>query len=177
MAHPYAHKNHARLLLAYKQLRDSGGCSWPLVLRGDQQGEWANITQSIHDLGITDNVVWLPRLSVTNLVSLYSAATALIFPSLYEGCGQPVLEAMACGCPVVASNIPTTLEFAGAAAVTFDAISVEEITGAMQRVSVDSELRGRLRAEGLARARMYSQESTALRLMDAYKRAIVGCGH
>jgi glycosyltransferase involved in cell wall biosynthesis len=171
VAHPYAHKNHSRLLAAYRCFRNQGGCSWPLVLRADRKAEWAQVEQAIGELGLDGDVLWLPRLSVSDMARLYTAATALVFPSLYEGCGMPVVEAMACGCPVAASDIPTTREFGGSAVWHFDPHSVEAITDAMWRMSADLTLRERCRVAGFEQAGMYSQEAAVAGLMQAYRRA------
>ena len=174
VAHPYPHKNHARLFAAYKRLRETSGCSWPLVLRGGgcAKGDLADLERLACQLGVDRDIVWLPPLSLDDLVRLYGAAAAMVFPSLYEGCGIPLLEAMACGCPVVASNIPTTMEFTGEAAVVFDPESADEIYAAMRRFADDLGLREQCRAAGLARARNYSAESTARKLMEAYRQAV-----
>jgi glycosyltransferase involved in cell wall biosynthesis len=172
VAHPYSHKNHARLLAAYRKFRDRGGDPWPLVLRADRKADWVSVGKVIQELGLDNDVLWLPRLSTADIVRLYSAAAVLIFPSLYEGCGQPVMEAMACGCPVAASDIPTCREFGGSAAFLFDPFSTDAIAGAMQRMSTDAALRERCRGEGFAMARKYSQEKAALTLIEAYRQAI-----
>jgi glycosyltransferase involved in cell wall biosynthesis len=174
VAHPYAHKNHLRLLAAYRQYLQAGGPSWPLVLRGDRKANWREVENAIRELDLSEKVIWLPNLSIADMTRLYSAATALIFPSLYEGCGQPVVEAMACGCPVAASDIPTNREFGGPAVIRFDAQKVDEIAGAMNCFSTDVRLREHCREEGLARARIYSRESTARNLLQAYRQAAFG---
>jgi glycosyltransferase involved in cell wall biosynthesis len=155
VAHPYKHKNHARLFLAYKRLRESYPCTWPLILRGDRSGGNRSLDEQALNLGIAGSVVWLPRLSTEDMARLYSAATAMVFPSLYEGCGIPVLEAMACGCPVVGSDIVTTQEFAGEAALMFDAGDVESITGAMHQIWLDAGLSEAGAAKGRLKAAAY----------------------
>jgi len=169
VAHPYPHKNHARLFSAYKKFRDTSQCTWPLVLRGDSAKGNELLAQMALDLGIAESVVWLPRLSSKDMVRLYSAATAMIFPSLYEGCGIPVLEAMACGCPVTASDIMTTKEFAGDAALMFDAANVDAIVRAMLRFLADPALRESCSTKGRLKAEQYSSRNTAGRLLAAYR--------
>jgi glycosyltransferase involved in cell wall biosynthesis len=172
VAHLYPHKNHVRLLRAYYQLKQAGHQPWPLVLRGDPYGAEIQVRQHIARWHLEEDVIWLPRLVQRELVALYSAASALIFPSLYEGGGIPVLEAMACGCPVVASDIPPVREFAGDAASYFDPTNVDSIAQTMlafQNGTIDRE-RGRQR--GLSRVAEFRAESVVVRLLAAYSSTI-----
>jgi glycosyltransferase involved in cell wall biosynthesis len=98
------------------------------------------------------------------LPSLYRGAEALIFPSLYEGFGLPILEAMACGIPVVTSNTTAMPEVAGEAALLVDPNSVEQISMAMEKLVSDSSLREQLRDKGITRAARFSWASTADRV-------------
>jgi glycosyltransferase involved in cell wall biosynthesis len=136
VAHVYPHKNHARLFEAYAQvLRENPG-AWPLVLCGRTFGH--DFSSIFQELGIGANVIWLPYLPDADIPLLYSSASALVFPSLYEGGGIPVMEALACGCPVIASDLPTTREFAGGAvAITFDGLSTESIAAAMLKFAAN----------------------------------------
>jgi glycosyltransferase involved in cell wall biosynthesis len=170
VAHPYPHKNHPRLFSAYKKLRESSQCTWPLVLRGDRTKGNEILDRIAAECGIAESLVWIPRLTSGDMASLYSAATAMIFPSLYEGCGIPVLEAMACGCPVIASDINTTKEFAGDAALMFDAANVDAITCAMEQFYVDTALRESCAAKGLLKAEQYSSINVAERLRALYEK-------
>jgi glycosyltransferase involved in cell wall biosynthesis len=98
------------------------------------------------------------------LPSLYRGAEALVFASLYEGFGLPLLEAMACGTPVVAANTTALPEVAGDAALLVDPTSVEQIAGAMEQIVSDTSLRRRLREKGLAQAAQFSWASTTARV-------------
>jgi glycosyltransferase involved in cell wall biosynthesis len=169
VAHPYPHKNHLKLFMAYKEFNDITKSNWKLVLRGDKRKGTDLLDQAIADLGIADSVIWLPRLTQHEMASLYSAANALIFPSLYEGGGIPVLEAMACGCPVLASDIATSREFAGDAALLFNAKSVDDIAAAMCRFYADPELRASCSARGLTQAEQYSSQKALGKLLIAYR--------
>ena len=170
VAHMYQHKNHERLLLAYRDLKRANPQAWPLVLRGDPQ-PGSNVPALINELGIERDVLILPTLSRVDLPALYAAASALVFPSLYEGAGIPVLEAQACGCPVVASSIAAIREFAGDAAVYFDPMNVADIHRAMIGVADDAAGRERLRTRGLERARDFRTVPVVSDLVAAYAQA------
>jgi len=171
VAHLYPHKNHERLLEAYQQLKRVDPQAWPLVLRGDKQPVGPDISELIRRFGLADDVILVPRLDRGDLPALYSAASALVFPSLYEGAGMPVLEALACGCPVAASGIPAVREFAGGAANYFDPQASHGIAAAMAALAGDSSSRDRLRTAGLERARDFRATPVLERLVGAYQRA------
>ena len=103
-----------------------------------------------------------------DLRALYSACTMFVFPSLYEGFGMPVLEAMACGAPVICSNTSALPEVAGKAAILVEPTSVEAISAAMAKVLSNKEVRDELRREGLARAKTFTWERAARELLGVY---------
>lgn len=168
VAHAYRHKNHARLLQAYRDLKN-GKDIWPLVLRGDTLAE--TLRSQISELNLQSDVVFLPRLERSELPGLYSAATALVFPSLYEGGGIPVAEAAACGCPVAASALPSIREVIQDSALYFNPLDIKSIAAAMRKFMDDAELCERLRQKGLAHAEMCRAEYVLPVLADAYRRA------
>lgn len=104
--------------------------------------------------------------------SLYRGALGLVYPSLYEGFGMPIIEAMAAGCPVITSNISATAEAAEDAAVLVDPTDYEQIEAAMERLIDDAGLRDTLRAKGLARSRDFTWEQTARKLTEAIELAV-----
>jgi glycosyltransferase involved in cell wall biosynthesis len=124
--------------------------------------------QQIKSLGLESRVRWMKVVSDAVLATLYRHATAFVFPSLYEGFGLPLLEAMSCGCPVVASNTSSFPEVAGDAAVLFDPASKESISTAVERVLGSSELRSEMREKGIARQRKFSWEKTAEETLKVY---------
>ena len=170
VAHFHAHKNHLRLLEAYRRLAGEGP-AWPLVLRGDDKGAKRDVERRVLELGLQNDVIFLPPLEAAGLPLLYSAATALVFPSLYEGGGLPVVEAMACGLPVAASRIPPVMEFAGAAALGFNPTDVPSIAAAMRELAGSGDRREARRREGLDRAGNFRAETVIPRLLGAYARA------
>ncbi|MDA3790739.1 MAG: glycosyltransferase family 1 protein [Desulfobacula sp.] len=176
VANFYPHKNHIRLINAYSDLKKQGQNPWPLVLRGDS-GTDTGITKElikaeIKKLNLDKDVIWLPRLAYHELPLLYSGASALIFPSLFEGCGIPVIEAMACGCPVAVSDIEVVREFAGEAAFFFNGKNINDICDAMAKIQIDQNLRGKLIKQGITRSRFFSGKQVIEKLLMAYKGAV-----
>jgi glycosyltransferase involved in cell wall biosynthesis len=172
VAHTYKHKNHCRLLEAYSNLKIAGLKPWPLVLRGDPKDNDAQVMNTIQKLKLKDDVIRLPRLDYFELPLLYSCASALVFPSLHEGCGIPILEAMACGCPVLVSDLPPTREFAGQAACFFDGNDVHDIERCMAKVERDEDFRDALIEKGLAQADRFDASTVARDIVRAYEIAV-----
>ncbi len=168
VAHFYPHKNHVGLLYAYHRLKSAGFAPWPLVLRGDPRGSEDDIKRTIADLSLSSDVYFMPPVSEAELPVLFSAATALVYPSLYEGGGIPVVEAMASGLPVVASNIPSVQEFAGDAACYFSPEITESISNAMYSFQNDSQRRRACLLAGITRSRSFSPSQIGQKLASAY---------
>jgi glycosyltransferase involved in cell wall biosynthesis len=173
VAHLYLHKNHSRLLSAYARLKSEGAEVWPLVLRGDAQPGGPDISALVRELGLQKDVFFLPSLPREELPALYAAASALVFASLYEGAGIPVLEAQASGCPVVAANIEAVREFAGEAAHYFDPLNVDDIARAMMGLAADNVARRQLRDRGLERARRFRSGPVVHDLLAAYEQVVM----
>ena len=103
-----------------------------------------------------------------DLPALYAAADLFVMPSLYEGFGLPVLEAMACGTPVACSNTSSLPEVVGDAALEFDPYDVDAMAAAIQQAMSDPGLRASLRARGLIRAKQFTWENTAAKTIEVY---------
>jgi glycosyltransferase involved in cell wall biosynthesis len=114
------------------------------------------------------------HLRVEELGALYRNALAVVQPSLEEGFGLPVVEAMASGTPVICSKIPALVEVAGSAAISVDPRDAGSIAAAMQRVSADAALRRSLTEEGLARAHVFTWERCAERTLEVYREIAAG---
>jgi glycosyltransferase involved in cell wall biosynthesis len=170
VAHYYPHKNHRRLFDAYSRLEKTRPQGWALILCGNKNGHEREIAGLLREFQLEDRVIWLRRLADAEMPVLYSAASAVIFPSLYEGGGIPVMEAMSCGCPVVASDIPTTREFAGDAALLFDPLDVDAIARAMSAFESDGLLRETFRQRGLQVAEDYRMDKIFTQLLAAYEK-------
>jgi glycosyltransferase involved in cell wall biosynthesis len=121
-------------------------------------------------LGVSQRVRWIPGISQPDLIVLLQAAQALLQPSLIEGFGIPVLEAMASGCPVIASATPSLVEVLGGAGLLAPVGNVAELAAAIERLQ-DGALRQELRGKGLERARAFSWDDTARATLEAYREA------
>jgi len=149
------HKNEFRVVEAFAKA--GLGAEMHLVFTGNSTTDLAECSKRNH---VTSLVHFTGVVPEEKLPSLYRGAEALIFPSLYEGFGLPVLEAMACGVPVVTSNGTALPEVAGDAALLVEPSSVEEISEAVKRIVSDNSLRQRLRAGGLKRSARFSWQNT-----------------
>jgi glycosyltransferase involved in cell wall biosynthesis len=150
-AREWPHKNHAALFEAYRELR--------------RRHPGLELVLTSYDGAVPEGVRSLGRVSREELVRLYQTAAALVFPSLYEGFGQPPLEAMACGCPVACSNATSLPEVVGDAARLFEPTSTEDLVAAVEDVLADPET---WRQRGLRRAAAFDWDDTARRHEDVY---------
>jgi len=149
------HKNEFRVVEAFAKSGLAGELR--LVFTGEPTAELA---QCIERHRVTPHLHFAGVVPEAKLPSLYRSAEALIFPSLYEGFGLPVLEAMACGTPVVTANVTALPETAGGAALLVDPTSLEQIGEAMKQIVSDTSLRRQLQEKGLARSAQFSWGST-----------------
>lgn len=160
-------KNYARLIEAFARLNaempDIG--NWLLVIAGQRGWMYEDIFQTARRLGISDRVLFPDFFSDADLPALYAGATLFVYPSLYEGFGLPIAEAMACGTPVVTSNASSLPEVAGDAALYFDPRDIEAMADAIQRALSDEALRAELRARGLEQAKKFSWDKAAGELL------------
>ncbi len=163
-------KNLTTLLEAFARLRRDGevDADLRLVLAGARGWLDEPIFATVRSLGLEDAVRFTGFVDDADLPVVYSGAALFVFPSLHEGFGLPLLEAMACGVPVVTSNISSMPEVAGDAAVLVDPRDADGLAAAIARLLRDGALRDRLREAGIARARQFSWEATARRTLDAY---------
>ncbi|MCX7910148.1 MAG: glycosyltransferase family 4 protein [Endomicrobia bacterium] len=161
------HKNLYRLIEAYKLLPDSIRNNYYLLLVGVKRKDlistfkvlpsWLNIIEFLPD---------------DELVSLYSGAEVFVFPSLYEGFGLPPLEAMACGCPVVASNISTTLEILQDAALYFNPYDINEIKESILKVLLSEKLRKELVELGFRQVKKFNLEEIGKKYIEIFNLVI-----
>lgn len=168
----YPHKNHPLLVDAFADLA-AGRDDVVLVLTGGPaQGE-GDLRAAIDDRGITERVRRPGRVPWTDLDALYEGATALTFPSCFEGFGAPVVEAMARSCPVLAADSTALTEVVGGAGVLLPPDDAAAWTAAMTAVLDDPGHRERLRQAGLARAADFGWDRGPAALEQAYRRSLV----
>lgn len=132
-----------------------------LVIAGRKGWKYGKILSQIAELGLDRRVHLLEYVSTPDLVALYNAAQLVVLPSVYEGFGLPVLEAMACGTPVLASNTSSLPEVGGDAAAYFESNSVESLRAELVRLLADPVARAAMSARGLARAKEFTWQRAA----------------
>jgi len=158
-------KNHLALVQAYARLRQQDrAIPHKLVLVGPKWLGHEPVFDAISRLGLDAHVIHFEK--VDELETLYNGADAFVFPSLYEGFGLPILEAMACGTPVVASNVTASPEVVGDAGLLVDPRDESALCDSIRRLLTDADLRSELVARGLRRAATFSWTRTAERTLD-----------
>lgn len=169
-AKTWAHKNHTRLFQALALLRDKHKLNIPLVCTGkpiDSSAE--NVRRELVSLELCDQVFFTGFVDEGSMQHLYARADLMVFPSLFEGLGIPVLEAMASGTPTICSRASCLPEIAGEAAIYFDPYSVEDIAAKIAMVWNDSALRSDLKQRGYANITSFSWAEAARSFRVAYK--------
>lgn len=165
---PDPYKNLSGLLRAFAELRKMAQFPVELRLAGAMDPRYPEAPRLAQELGVAEAVVWLGYLSDSQLLEEYRRADVFALPSFYEGFGLPVLEAMACGTPVVCSNCASLPEVVGDAALQVDPRDSSALARALMRVLSEPGLAETLIARGMERARRARWEETALRTLEAY---------
>lgn len=169
-------KNAQALLHAYTWVYEALGDDYPLVMAGvlpeEDTSFFPDPRRIAAELGVTDAVRFPGWVDEADKPALYSAATAFVFPSRYEGFGLPVLEAMACGTPVVTSNAASLPELAGAAAFQVDPGDPRRLGAAIIALCIQEDLHAEMREKGLARVAQFTWEKTARETLIAYQQAL-----
>jgi len=164
-------KNFTGLIAAYSQLVRETGLPHALVIGGKPGWLYEDIYRQAQQEDLAGRVLFPGFAADEDLPALYSLADVFAFPSLYEGFGIPVLEAMACGTPVVTSNNSSLPEAAGSAALMVEATDATELAEAIAKVLNDNELRRRMIAAGYEQASRFTWQRSAQALLEAYERA------
>jgi glycosyltransferase involved in cell wall biosynthesis len=164
-------KNAVGLVEAFARCRARGLDDVELVLAGKPWVATARVRERVAELGLQGAVRVLEYVPAADLPALYTGAAAFVFPSLAEGFGMPVLEAMACGTPVIAAGVTALPEVVGSAGLLVDPTDVHELAAAIAEVLGDSALRGALAARGRARAAGFSWERAARETVAVYEAA------
>jgi glycosyltransferase involved in cell wall biosynthesis len=162
-------KNQARLVEAFARIHDG---QIGLVLVGGKGWLYDELFARVEALGLSEEII-LPGYVMNDELPLwYNAATVFAYPSLYEGFGMPVLEAQACGTPMLTSNIPPLPEAAGDAALMVDPYDIEALAAGLNQLLTDESLRQELRGRGLAHASQFTWASTGRETVRVYHRAL-----
>lgn len=169
-ARAWPHKNHLRLLEALSILRDRHGLVIPTVFTGDQNGLDVSLREEAARLGIADQILFTGYVDTIGLRSIYRLARLLVFPSLFEGWGMPILEAFAAELPVVCSNVTCLPDLTAGVARVFDPWDPADIAAAIGEVWSDESGRMEMARRGLARASYFSWERTARTFRAHYRR-------
>ncbi|KKS84497.1 MAG: Glycosyl transferase, group 1 [Candidatus Gottesmanbacteria bacterium GW2011_GWA1_43_11] len=163
-------KNLERILIAFTQLSKSYPQKIKLVIIVSTLKSLINAKKTLKALTINNRVRIIKNAPQTKLVQLYNQSVGFLYPSLYEGFGLPILEAMACGCPVITSNYGAMKEVAGVSALLVDPYSPTSLTLAMKELLVDKELSKKLGQKGIEHAKKFNWKITARRTLDVYEK-------
>jgi glycosyltransferase involved in cell wall biosynthesis len=169
-ANAWPHKNHARLLEALALCRARGLRDLGLVLTGEGSMAPAPLEALVDRLGLREAVRMLGYVPRRDLPALYAGAVCLVHPSLFEGFGIPLVEAMHVGCPIVAADGTALSEVAGDAALLFDPLETDAIAGAIQAVAGNAGCAEELARRARSRAACFSAPATARQTLDLFER-------
>ncbi|MBX4205509.1 MAG: glycosyltransferase family 4 protein [Candidatus Doudnabacteria bacterium] len=159
-------KNLVRLMEAYISLRQKHHLEEKLVICGRRGWLWEPILKKIKEVNLSDAIKFLDYVDDADLPALYNGASLLTLPALYEGFGLPPLEAMACGTPVVVSNISSLPEVVGDAGVLVDPNSVNSIAEGLLRVLIDKNLQNEMSKKGIEQAKKFTWSATARKTLE-----------
>jgi glycosyltransferase involved in cell wall biosynthesis len=160
-AQTWPHKNHIRLLEAIAAVRTDKAIEIHLVCTGGPNEHFPAVQQASKEMEIEHQVHFLGFVSTSEMRLLYQRARGLVFPSLFEGWGLPLVEAMALGVPIACANVTSVPDLVGDAAVMFDPTDVRDIRSAIERLWTDATLRDHLASRGISRVDGLNWDSTA----------------
>jgi glycosyltransferase involved in cell wall biosynthesis len=171
-ANPWPHKNHSRLMAALRIYQYRYDDPMGLVLSGRLNNEPRDATTLAIAAGVDNRVIDLGFVLQEDLPALYSSAALMVFPSLFEGFGYPLVEAMACGCPIVAANTTSIPEITNGAALLFDPFDPEAIANAIHRLINDSALCTELVEQGYRQIFRFDWKAIVPQLVSVYANTI-----
>ena len=154
-------KNLLRLIKAFTQLKRERKIEHHLVIGGSRSWNYPELAELCKHSGIMEHIKFVDYINEDDLIGLYQASSLFVFPSLYEGFGLPILEAMACGVPVITSNLSSMPEVGGDAVYYINPYSEEEIANAIYYVLSNQEVWQELRQRGFEQVRRFSWRRTA----------------
>lgn len=166
------HKNVLWIIRIFRKLKQQGKIRTPLVLVGRKDKKYPAGFEELRELESTPDVLHLPKIDYNEILTLYNQALALIHPSIYEGFGLTLLEAMRCGTPVLTTHSSSIPEVVGDAACRVDANAEDEMIKAIIRLEKDPAFRESLRLKGLAHSQLFSWKETAKQTAAVYEKAL-----
>ena len=162
------HKNISRLLKAFSMVNRNS----KLIIVGKRNKVYDEVHKIIKEYQLKDKVVFTEFVPDEDLLLLYNAATVFVYPSLYEGFGLPPLEAMACGTPVITSNVSSLPEVVGDAAITIDPYDIDELVNEINNVISNPKLQQKLSRKGLNRAKKFTWRKAAEETLKVYEEVL-----
>ncbi len=161
-------KNIPTLLKAFSKIKDKH-INHKLVIIGRKGWKYNEIFETVHKLGLKDDIIFTGYVPDEDLVKFYNASDLFVYPSLYEGFGLPPLEAMACGTPVITSNTSSLPEVVGDAGIMVNPYEIDTLADEMHKILNDKSLQDNLRKRGLKRAKSFSWSKTASQTWKIYQ--------
>lgn len=165
-------KNVDRLIKVFKRLQHLNCAEYDLIIIGEKGDEYPQLLYLTKELGLEKKINFVGFLSLEEIVAFYNCADLFVFPQIYAGFGLPIVEAFACGCPVVTANTSSLKEVGGDAVAFFDPSDEDNMTEVVYKVLTDENLKMALKNKGLQRAKLFSWENTAKETQKVYEELI-----
>jgi glycosyltransferase involved in cell wall biosynthesis len=162
-------KNIPRLIRSFARAIKKGNCNHDLVITGKRGPDYIEMVSIAEGMGVRDRVHFLEYVSSIDLALLINGAVAMVFPSLHEGFGLPIIEAMASGCPVLTSNTSAMPEAAGDAAILIDPLDESALTAGIELLATDEALKSKMRTSGFLQAAKFDWANTAKDTFNAFR--------
>lgn len=167
-------KNLKRLIEAFYELKKNKSIEHSLVIAGGKGWLYDDVFETLKKLQLNQDVIFIGYIPESELPLIYNAADLFVYPSLYEGFGLPPLEAMACGVPVVTSNVSSLPEVVGDAAILIDPYDIQAIAEAIEQILQDYNLREKMIEKGFNQAKKFSWEKASRETLDLYYKCLSG---
>jgi glycosyltransferase involved in cell wall biosynthesis len=167
-------KNVANLLRAYERFRQEGGIEVKMLIVGEKYFMTRDIVRTLNRMKFQEDVLFTGRLGAEDLHKVVASSLAMTFIPYFEGFGIPMLEAMRCGIPVIASYVTSLPEVGGEAALYCNPDDIEQVAKSMWQLAEDEDLRNGLIRKGLERSKLYSWDQTAQKLWAGIEKVLYG---
>ena len=167
------HKNLPRLIKAFSHFKNKIKSDYKLIIAGKPYAQYSEPEKVTKQLNLADDVIFLGYVEDKEIQALYKDSSCFIFPSIYEGFGLPLLEAMACGVPIITSNISSMPEVVGRAAITIDPYNIIEISSAMEKIHFDNSIRQNMIKLGFERIKEFSWQKSAEQTLLLYESIVI----